>query len=674
MKSKTSFFNKSIFIKNILRYWPMWALYLIMLFFLMPVTLFRCTTPASFIHSADISLSKLEALAGCVNTGLDYNIIFIFVFSIGYGVLIFSYLFNARNCYMIHTLPVKREELFFTGYLNGILFLVIPQILAFLMSLIVCIIHNVTCVEYLLYWLVFSIGISFLFFSAAVFCCMLTGNVFAALIYYLVGNLVYVGVKYLIFNVISALCYGMSNFAPTLYSVISSRDSFFSPITYLYIHAKIRVIYNESAYVLKQVDVTGGKIIALYLIPAVIMIILAVLFYKKRQLECAGDIVTFKWMKPIFRWIIAFCAGIGLSLIFAEVFFFNSAHYTMMLIIAAAVFTLLCFFFSEMILRKRFRIFTKNRWIESIICTASILFILGAFESDLFHIERKVPSADKIDAVLVENNEFGMVLTGTDDIEEIINIHQNNIDHKKDYEDYLHVFYDSDYAALYYDDESCRSFTTDFTLTYYLQNGRSMTRSYTIPISPDYLTDPESSVSRIGRLQNDPDAYLKSAICKNYDSITYISASIDFPFFDKDGGITNSSHDLTAEEAQTIYEALTKDIEAGNYPFGINRAQATYEETYFNTLSLTGQTKDTIETIYDNIPYDFTINMYDYHPGAYIETASGTGSKYNQIYPDFELYTSCTYTIRALIDLGVIEDESDLTTWAEYYENNGTLG
>lgn len=673
MKSKTSIFNKTIFIKNTLRYWPMWTLYLIILFFLMPVTLFRRTMPSYFTHSADISLSKLETLANCVNAGLDYNIIFIFLLSIIYAVLIFSYLFNARNCYMIHTFPVKREELFFTGYMNGILFLVIPQILAFLMSLIVCIIHNVTCVEYLLYWLVFSIGISFLFYSAAVFCCMLTGNIFAALVYYLAGNLVYVGIKYLIFNAISALCYGMSNFSPNLSNIISTRDGFFSPITYLYTHAKIRVIYNESTYVLKQVDVTGGKIIALYLIPAVIVLILAVLFYKKRHLECAGDIVTFQWMKPIFRWIISFCAGIGLSLIFAEMFFYSSRWYTVIMILAAVILAFLCFFFSEMILQKRFRIFTKKCGIEGIICAAFILFILGAFESDLFHMERKVPSTDKVYAALLENNEFGIILTGTDDIEKLTDIHQSIIDQKDNNESYFHEYYYKDDGTIYYDDVTGIPYTTEFRVTYYLKNGRYITRSYSLPISSDYLADPESSVSQISNLQNDPDAYLKSAICENYDSITYTSGTLDVPLFSKDGSITYMGYDLTTEETQTIYEALKKDIEAGNYPFGIKRDQISNEDHYFNSLSLTGQTKDNIKSIYDNIPYVSAENMFD-HPGAVTGLAAETGYMYNQIYPCFELYTSCNYTIQALIDLGIIEEESDLTTWAEYYEAEGSLG
>ena len=66
----------------------------------------------------------------------------------------------------------------------------------FLVSLIVCIINRVTSVEYLLHWLIISMVVSFLFLSSAVFFCMLSGNVIAALVYYVVGNFLYIAIRF----------------------------------------------------------------------------------------------------------------------------------------------------------------------------------------------------------------------------------------------------------------------------------------------------------------------------------------------------------------------------------------------------------------------------------------------------------------------------------------------
>jgi ABC-2 type transport system permease protein len=39
MRSKTSFFNRTVFLKNFTRFWPIWALYLVVWILLMPVAL-----------------------------------------------------------------------------------------------------------------------------------------------------------------------------------------------------------------------------------------------------------------------------------------------------------------------------------------------------------------------------------------------------------------------------------------------------------------------------------------------------------------------------------------------------------------------------------------------------------------------------------------------------------
>ena len=76
MKSKTSFFNRTIFIKNILRFWPMWVLYLIILFFMLPVSLYRNTNPDLF-RSGNLAEAQLESVVQCVNFNIHGNMLII---------------------------------------------------------------------------------------------------------------------------------------------------------------------------------------------------------------------------------------------------------------------------------------------------------------------------------------------------------------------------------------------------------------------------------------------------------------------------------------------------------------------------------------------------------------------------------------------------------------------
>ena len=125
MRSKTSFFNRTIFMKNILRFWPMWILYLAVLFFSLPVSLYLRTNPQR-LHAANLAEAQLREVVTCVNWGTTANFVYIFVMAIVLVLLIFSYLYSARSCNMMHALPVSRKELFVTGYLNALLFLVVP--------------------------------------------------------------------------------------------------------------------------------------------------------------------------------------------------------------------------------------------------------------------------------------------------------------------------------------------------------------------------------------------------------------------------------------------------------------------------------------------------------------------------------------------------------------------
>ena len=145
MKSKTSFFNTVLFKKNLTRFWPIWSLYLLILIFQMPVTLFKQALSIT-LYSSD-SFTNLECLADVIRSGLA--VLPICIFSLISAAVVFSYLYNSQSCYTMHVLPLKRRELFFTNYISGISFMVIPQIVAFLFSVIVCIVRNITHVEYL---------------------------------------------------------------------------------------------------------------------------------------------------------------------------------------------------------------------------------------------------------------------------------------------------------------------------------------------------------------------------------------------------------------------------------------------------------------------------------------------------------------------------------------------
>ena len=191
MKSKTSCFNRMIFKKNFTHYWPLWALYLGYLMLLMPVQIWQLATNKWYYEDYDAVSRMYEIVQYALETELSP--FSIFLFSVVMALAVFSYLYSGKNANMMHALPVNRLELFVTNYLSGLSFLLVPEIIAFLVSVLVCLANGITCIQYLFIGLICQMGISFFAYSMAVFIAMFTGHAFAMPAYYYILNYLYVG-------------------------------------------------------------------------------------------------------------------------------------------------------------------------------------------------------------------------------------------------------------------------------------------------------------------------------------------------------------------------------------------------------------------------------------------------------------------------------------------------
>ena len=135
MGSATSFFNSTIYRKTMARYWPLWDLYGVIWVFCIPLFLmtsyFNTLRWSQVVSRAqDELLSRAMELPDLLEFGL--------FLSAGFGVLAamaaFGYLYNNRSACTIHALPVRREALFWSNYLAGLSFLLLPRRAAALMG------------------------------------------------------------------------------------------------------------------------------------------------------------------------------------------------------------------------------------------------------------------------------------------------------------------------------------------------------------------------------------------------------------------------------------------------------------------------------------------------------------------------------------------------------------
>lgn len=132
MRSETSFFNKTLFLKNILRFWPVWAFYTLIWLYVMPVGLWSTISSLSpRIPEADIMRILVSQVHHkCFDAGSTLTA----VFGILAAMSVFSYLFSIKSAGFFHALPIKREGLFITNYLSGLSFLIVPAFIVFIMT------------------------------------------------------------------------------------------------------------------------------------------------------------------------------------------------------------------------------------------------------------------------------------------------------------------------------------------------------------------------------------------------------------------------------------------------------------------------------------------------------------------------------------------------------------
>ena len=82
-----------------------------------------------------------------------------------------------------------------------------------------------------------------------------------------------------------------------------------SPIYYLTNNLRIQSVEN-SEYVTVGIEFKGAYLLGIYAVAGVVFLIAAYQLYKWRKLETAGDLISMRGIKPVFRWGVAVCAGL----------------------------------------------------------------------------------------------------------------------------------------------------------------------------------------------------------------------------------------------------------------------------------------------------------------------------------------------------------------------------
>ena len=411
MRSKTYLFSPGLSRNILSRFWPLWLVYLGLLLVQLPVAVSGYLAQGiSARYTMECILQLSVDVAGYAMAASLLSV-----------MAVFSYLYSKRSCSLINSLPVSRECAFVTACLTGLLPLLLAELLTWLIALGVFAGSEIVRPEYLNSWLLIALLSTLASYGFGVFCAMLTGHIMVLPALFLVLNAAVYVLEALVQALLRTLVYGYEG---------GTSISRLSPLPYA--GKALRVIADPASGSLEpEFTLLGMDSLALYAVVGVLFIVPALLLYRRRKMERAGDVVAIKALEPVFKYCASVYAALGLGALLAETMdnalgsgTLKSAVTALMLVIGAA----LGYYAAEMLLQKSLRVF-RSRMRGLFIVWAVLLLGVAVVEFDLTGYERRVPETEEIQSVVLVND--GRVTEDAESIELTRKIHQTAIDNEE---------------------------------------------------------------------------------------------------------------------------------------------------------------------------------------------------------------------------------------------------
>ena len=469
MRSGTSFFNGTLYRKAFFRFWPIWALYGTMWLLILPLR-FLAEAMRGSVRSDQSTLEYLQQIARDIPSALPFGVTAAAVAGVVCAMAVFSYLYSSRSACMMHALPARREALFVSHYLAGLSFLLLPHLAVYALTLAVEASLSCLALGPLTTWLLAQSGMCLFFYSFAVFCAMFTGNLVALPVFYGILNFLATILVQLLETVCRQFLYGFYNFPSALYAAAE----WLTPALNLY-----RAVVPT--YTTDAVLVYSPETVGIYAAAGVVLAAAALLVYRARHIESAGDVVAVKLVRPVFKYGFAFCTGLTGGMATAAILLQESGAGLTFWVV---VWGIIGYFAAEMLLKKSFRVL--KAWKGSVALGAVMLLLCLSVSLDWYGFESRVPAADQVESVTVYGLEgvpndgatYGpfsnnLELSDPDDIELVTQLHQAAVQSEGLQDDGRQPQPEQGWGDGY----------VYLQLTYHLSDGRTMERRYTgLPI------------------------------------------------------------------------------------------------------------------------------------------------------------------------------------------------
>ena len=530
MQSKTSCFNGTVFRKTLSRCWPLWAATTLVLIFLLPVGLLDCTSPGAFAFDQSItsvlrsytlgsaaSLAPLACLLGLV-----------------FGWATFSFLFNKRGTGLMASLPVRREGLFCSSLLAGVVMLLSAGLLAAVLGAAVTLLRGVHDLTAVAAWFGIWTLESLTMYAIGVFCAMLTGSALVLIPLYVLVSFGGIVLGLLLQRMALLLLVGVP------------RDGTLAAFEWLgWLSPCWRMIYG--VLVTDSLWELQWKMHLIYFAAAAALTVGSLLLFKRRPMECAQEPVTSKRLGQALKYIVTFYCALGFPT-FIALMFGGGTTSAVGLVLLVGLGAVIGYLISEMILRKSVQVL-KTSWKGMLVTAAVACLVVGAMKLDVFGYVHRVPAPEKVErAEVTAWLQMSAEIEDADALQALTELHR----------DLIEVQEPDGFGAV------------DLQITYHMKDGSTLRRAYVVPDEPGRSGNYGDRLRTLLKRTDVMDLSLVPMRAPTAKVIEFAEISWTKPLDDETDSEEYTgdyvAHQLTAAQALDLFEnAILPDLEAGAF-------------------------------------------------------------------------------------------------------------
>lgn len=530
MISRISLADKSIFRLNIKRYWFLGAFYLLALLLISPLAILT-TDLAGYMASF-----RPENVGNILHN--DYlSAALCYLVPVLSAVAVFRYMQNGRSATLLHSLPYSRPQLFVSNWLSGFVLYAAPIVVTglVLLALKMTPFGVMFGVADVFIWMGMSLFVSTVVYSFSVFVGMFTGSTIAQLVFIGIVDALPVVLCALFNTLLDGWLYGYTD-------VVLNQV----------MDALLRFLPINPTF-----DWLGGQMALSRVTAGVVYIVgftaAAFAAYRRRHIETSGDVVAFRWVRPVFVFGVAFCALLVGSV------YVGAVTHTGPNLLVMLLWGLVGYAVARMLVAKSFRIWGYYKEYLAFALAVVVLFLGVQF--DLVGFSSRVPDPQRVTGVYVGHNPYAYLRTYDRYVLSAPEVQADRIDYSMSQDGFYvtqpdnvrHVTQLHEMLAERGPQLNSEYDAYNRYFVYQLANGRRMVREFC-------FSDEEAAEYLAPVLEStEYKDFCYPLIRNNADRIKYIDVRADRVKLSKNVLIS------TPEDISSLVEAMCADVEAANY-------------------------------------------------------------------------------------------------------------